>query len=116
MSRGALAALAAASVLTGCGSSAPSSPAPTKTPANSAANDQKDRRSIERQVNKQVDDRTSTAAVQNGTFVQSDTTCVKQSDTAYKCLTTFISPPNQAQVATDVTCDRSGAGCISESR
>ncbi len=75
-----------------------------------------DTAAVERQVNKQIDDKLDTAAQVHDQTVESMTTCTKQSDTAYKCLTTFTSPPNQAQVVTNVTCGRSGGGCITEAR
>lgn len=105
---------AAAVAFAGCGSDTESG-APTAT-ADRSALDRRDTRSVERQVDRQLADRLQSAAVEEGTFVDSSTTCTKQSDTAYKCVSRFTSPPATPPVLTEVTCDRSGGNCITESR
>jgi hypothetical protein len=106
-------------VVMGCGSAdtsgGQSGTTPAQTPA-AGASTRQDLASIERQVNRQVTDQYQGEAVDQGTFASADTTCTQQSDTAYKCLTTVTSPPGVPTVLTDVTCDRNGGDCITESR
>jgi Flp pilus assembly protein TadD len=108
--------------LAGCGSS--STDATTTTGSGQAEQDQRDSSAIQRQVNEQVDEQARTAiteaetasGVESSRLVRSETICTKQSDTAYKCLTTFTQPPSAPNVVTGVTCDRDGANCITESK
>jgi hypothetical protein len=109
-----VALLLASLAVGGCGSSS-SAPPPTPKGPSQAVLDHRDTAAIERQVQSLLDDRMQPVAAAQGTFVQSDTACTKQSDTAYKCLTTFTTP-STASVVTTVTCDRNGGSCITETR
>jgi hypothetical protein len=104
-------------VLAGCGSSSSAgSGAPAATGPSQAEEDRKDTRAIESQVNQQISDRAQSEAAAQGDFVEASTGCTKQSDTAYKCITSFSSPTGYPEVVTDVTCDRNGGSCITETR
>lgn len=108
-------AVGLAAVLAGCGGDNSSkAPAPASTAPSQAQEDQRDTRVLARQVNREISDRSQNAAGARGTFVEAETSCTKQSDTAYKCLTTFTSPPGFPSVVTNVTCDRNGGSCITE--
>jgi hypothetical protein len=105
----------------GCGSS-PTGKSSVKR--SQAVEDQHDSEAIQRQVNQQVDERAririteeeADSQVESSHVVNSATVCTKQSTTAYKCLTTFTSPPSTANIVTNVTCDRDGQNCITESK
>lgn len=114
--RGGPVLLVALGVLAGCGSSSTPAPAPAPPGPSQQELDLRDTRAIQRQVDRQVSDRLQTSAAEQNDYVDSDTTCTKQSDTAYKCLTTFVSPAGTPEAVTDVTCDRSGGSCITETR
>jgi tetrahydromethanopterin S-methyltransferase subunit E len=109
-------------VIGACGSSATSGE--LSTTAKQAVEDREDSAAIQRQVNQQVDERARIALTESetrsgtasGHFVSSETVCTKQSTTAYKCLTSFTNPPATPNVVTNVTCDRDGANCITESK
>lgn len=101
----------AATLLVGCGASKTTS---TSHPSQQNI-DQQDTSAIEQQVNTEVSDGMQSQAALHGSFVQASSTCIKQSDTAYKCLTTFTSPPGTPNRETDVTCGRNGGSCITES-
>jgi len=75
--------------------------------------DRRDSQALARQVNTQITDRAQLAT--NG-VVEARTNCTKQSDTTYKCLTSFTSPFGLPDAVTDVTCDRNGMDCITETR
>lgn len=97
-----------------CGASQPSGSAPTG-PSREAL-DQRDSQALARQVNAQITDHAQLASTDPSVIVQAQTNCTKQSDTAYKCLTSFISPSGLPDAVTDVTCDRDGGSCITETR
>ncbi len=109
-----LGSTAVAVVLAGCGS--PTESPPASTPLDRVEQDRRDTAAIERQVNDEVQNRALGEAVKQGTSVDARTTCAKQSETAYKCLSSFVSPPGALETVTDVTCDRDGRSCIMESR
>lgn len=110
-------------IVGGCGSSSTKA-TKQSTGASQAEHDRQDRAAIQRQVNQQIDERARIAAteaetesgLESGRGVSSETVCTKQSDTAYKCLTTFTDPPSIPNVVTNVTCDRNGASCITEAK
>lgn len=106
----------AAALIAGCGFSSPESSEPTRRRPSQQQLDRQDARAIERQVNEEVQDRLQTSAAEQGDYVEADTTCTKQSNTAYKCLTSLTRPPGSPDVLTNVTCDRNGGSCITESR
>lgn len=114
--RGVCAVLIGAAVIAGCGSSGGGSDALPSDRPTQAEEDRKDTRALEQQVNKQISDRALNDAVQQGDYVDAETSCTKQSDTAYKCITSFTSPTGFPEAVTDVTCDRNGGSCITESR
>lgn len=111
-----LVALVLAASLASCGGSDGGSSSPPADVPSQAEEDRKDTRAMERQVNKQISDRAQTEAVSQGDFVDASTSCTKQSDTAYKCITSFVSPTGFPEVVTDVTCDRNGGSCITETK
>jgi hypothetical protein len=109
-------------VVVGCGSSSESVRQRTTS---QEEQDRRDSAAIQREVNKEVDERARIAATEaetasesetTGSVVDSETVCTKQSATAYKCLTTFTDPPGAPNAVTDVTCDRNGASCITETK
>jgi hypothetical protein len=107
----------------GCGSSSTKA-GRSSGAARQAVEDREDSTALQRQVNQQIDERTRIALTEEETqsgaesshVVRSETICTKQSGTAYKCLTSFANPPSAPNVVTNVTCDRDGANCITESR
>lgn len=115
--------IGACSVVIGaCGSSTTTDK--SSTTAKQVIEDREDSSAIQRQVNQQVDERTRIGLTEEETrsgtesshVVNSETVCTKQSTTAYKCLTTFTNPPRAPNLVTNVTCDRDGASCITESK
>lgn len=112
---------ACALLLAACGSSTTTK---SGTESSQAVEDRRDSEAIQRQVNQEVDERVririteeeTASQVESSHVVNSATVCTKQSTVAYKCLTRFTEPPSAADVATNVTCDRDGAKCITESR
>jgi len=101
--------------LIGCGGADGDHRATTASATERERRDALDTRAIEKQVTDQLQDRLQRAAMDQGSYVAARTRCTKQSETAYKCLTSFTSPPAQAEVITNVTCDRNGQECITES-
>jgi hypothetical protein len=114
MTRPLLVVVAALVFAGGCGAS--QAPNQSGTGPSRQALDQRDARALARQVNTQVTDRVQFASDDAATVVQAQTSCTKQSDTAYKCLTSFLSPSGLPDAVTDVTCDRNGGSCITETR
>jgi hypothetical protein len=110
-----------AALLAGCGSASP-----VTHPATSSQQEEDDRDStaVQRQVNEQVDEHAQTALTEAETAagsahiggVHSNTVCIKQSSTTYKCVTSFESPARTPSVITNVTCGRDGGPCITETR